>query len=541
MNLSSGGLLIRFLPIISTSIINTQIVITEVLFDPECIGTNQEFVEILNLGSFAVDINGWALTDNNSTDELFPEFSSLGAGEFGVILEQDYTDCFELVFPDEVNIIFVDDNSIGNGLGNSSDELFLINTLGDTVSEMSWTNGITHGHSLEKVVPEFENIPENWRESINILGTPGSENSVSSQLIDVGVDSVWIDPSIPQENEIFDIFATFSNFGLLETQFNILIDGDYINTVTIASFQSVDLYLLSSSMGSGTYQYIVQAQTMDDFNPGNDSLLLKVIVEFEYGDVLINEIMYDPLTENPEWIELLNITSAALSMNDWRINDRDEFPQSGITTFAEIPAFGYSVVTEDTVYPGNAFQSGFPTLNNQEDHVYLFDPSGKMIDHVFYQNWWGGGDGYSLERITQFMDSNNRQNWGTCVSDSGATPGYQNSLFVEQISISGSITVNPNPFSPDEDGFEDETIIMFKTPFNQAYIHAVIYDVRGREIVTLYDQSSASEGIFRWDGTMKSGEVCKTGQYILILDASDSWTNSTWRGDARIIVAKNMK
>ncbi|MFQ6609314.1 MAG: lamin tail domain-containing protein, partial [Fidelibacterota bacterium] len=186
MNLSSGGLLIRFLPIISTSIINTQIVITEVLFDPECIGTNQEFVEILNLGSFAVDINGWALTDNNSTDELFPEFSSLGAGEFGVILEQDYTDCFELVFPDEVNIIFVDDNSIGNGLGNSSDELFLINTLGDTVSEMSWTNGITHGHSLEKVVPEFENIPENWRESINILGTPGSENSVSSQLIDVG-------------------------------------------------------------------------------------------------------------------------------------------------------------------------------------------------------------------------------------------------------------------------------------------------------------------------------------------------------------------
>jgi len=139
------------------------------------------------------------------------------------------------------------------------------------------------------------------------------------------------------------------------------------------------------------------------------------------------------------------------------------------------------------------------------------------------------------------MDSNNRQNWGTSVSDSGATPGYQNSLFVEQISINGSITVNPNPFSPDNDGFEDETIIMFKIPFSQAYIHAVIYDVRGREIATLFDQSSASEGLFRWDGKMKSGEECKTGQYILIMDASDSWTNSSWKGDARIVVAKNMK
>ena len=484
MNLSSGGLSIGILLIISTSFINSQIVITEVLFDPECIGTNQEFVEILNLGPFPIDITGWTLTDNNSTDDLLPEFSSLNSGQYAVILEQDYAECFDFIFPDELNIIFVDDNSIGNGLGNSSDELFLINNLGDTVSTMNWTNGITHGHSLEKVVPEFENIPENWKESINILGTPGSENSVASQLIDVGVDSVWIEPSIPQKNQIFDIYATFSNFGLLETQFNILVDDDFINSIYIEPFQSIDLLLLSSSEESGTYRYIVHSQPIDDFNSENDSLLLSINIEFEYGDVLINEIMYDPLTENPEWIELLNISSTGLSFNDWRINDRDEFPQSGIITMDEIPSFGYSVVTGDTVLPGNAYQSGFPTLNNTEDHVYLFDPSGKMVDHVFYQNWWGGGDGYSLERITQFMDSNNRQNWGTSVSDSGATPGYQNSLFVEQISINGSITVNPNPFSPDNDGFEDETIIMFKIPFSQAYIHAVIYDVRRREIAT---------------------------------------------------------
>jgi len=538
----SGKLPVRiFISFISITFAFGQVVITEVLFDPDCPLANQEFVEIFNLGPDPVDITGWSLADNHSIDELVSDFSWLEVGEFAVILEQDYSECFDLVFPDEVNYIFVDDNSIGNGLGNSADVVHLINATGDTVSTVSWAAGITHGHSLEKIVPDFDNIPENWRESIDLLGTPGSQNSIASQLIDVGIDSVWVVPDHPRESEIFDIIALFSNSGLVGSQTNISVNGEVVYSLWIDPFQSVQIPLLNTSRESGTHQFLIDALAAEDYNTENDTISITVSVAYDYGNMLINEIMYDPLTGNPEWVEIANATSSEISVLGWRINDKDEFQSSGISTSDTISVFGFAVVTKDTLNPGNIYQSNFPTLNNSEDHVYLFDPSGKMIDHVFYESWWGGGDGFSLERVTHFLDSNYPQNWGTCVSDSGATPGIRNSLFAEQITSDGVITVHPNPFSPDGDGYEDETIISYRVPFTQAYIHAVIYDVRGREIDTLFDQVSAAEGIFRWDGKMKSGYRCKTGQYILILEASDSWTKSVWKGNARIIVANHLK
>ena len=525
----------------SADIVFNQVVITEVLFDPDCPLSNQEFVEILNLGPDPVDITGWRLADNHSTDDLISDFSWLGVGEYGVILEQDYSGCFDSVFPDEVNFIYVDDNSIGNGLGNTTDMVQIINAEGDTISIVSWTSGITHGHSLEKVVPEYDNLSGNWRVSIAPLGTPGSENSVASHLIDIGVDSLWIAPEHPDDGEPFEIMASITNFGLLPSQTQIRVNDETAAFLWVDSVQTIVSPVIITHRASGVHPFIVSTLTEEDYDPGNDSLSIQVIVSYEYGDMLINEIMYDALIGQPEWVEIVNVSQSAVSSSGWRINDRDNFPAVGISAAASIPVFGFDVVSKDSLFPGSAIQSSFPVLNNTEDQVYLFDPSGKMIDHVFYQSWWGGGDGFSLERITHFLDSNNPENWGTCVSDSGSTSGYQNALFVGEIISEGVITVTPNPFSPDDDGFEDETIISFHVPFTQAYIHAVIYDVRGREIDTLFDQTSAAEGIFRWDGKMTDGYRCKTGQYILVMEATNSFTRSVWKGNSRIIIASHLK
>ncbi len=53
---------------------------------------------------------------------------------------------------------------------------------------------------------------------------------------------------------------------------------------------------------------------LKDYNTENDTISITVSVAYDYGDMLINEIMYDPLTGNPEWAEIANASSSEISV-----------------------------------------------------------------------------------------------------------------------------------------------------------------------------------------------------------------------------------
>src|SRR5262249_33488690 len=64
------------------------------------------------------------------------------------------------------------------------------------------------------------------------------------------------------------------------------------------------------------------------------------------GDVLINEIHYDPpiKTEHTEFIELYNNGSVAISLDGWQLTGAVDFTfPSGVS----MPAGGYVVVAQD--------------------------------------------------------------------------------------------------------------------------------------------------------------------------------------------------
>lgn len=527
--------------ILLCSLIRSQVVISEILFNPLCEGSNQEFVEIINIGAHPIDISGWLLSDNHSVDELFPENPILFPHEYAVILEQDYEACFDLIFPDEVNIIYVDDNSIGNGLGNSADQVLLSDATGDTIAFTQWQTDVEQGHSLEKIVLAFDDVIENWRQSVDIHGTPGSENSVRSFIYDAGIDSVWVIPEYPQKNEIFNLFAIVGNYGLLSVNSDFYINGLNIVSFYLDSAQQDTIMILEDYQNfSGRVPFLINITTPGDFEPDNDSLEYFVNIPFEYNDVVINEIMYDPLSGFPEWIEIENRMSYDINLLNWYIDDADFYSPNQIVDSPILGSSGYAVITGATDYETLIMQSGFPGLNNGSDNVYLFDHTGKMIDHVEYQSSWGGGDGFSLERITRFLDSNNAVNWGVCVANSGNTAGEENSIFVATIEAEGMLHSAPNPFSPNNDGMDDELIISYNMPFSQVYLKATVYDVRGRRQKIINDGISSAEGIIRWDGKRFDGNTCVTGQYILVIEAKDRWSKQVWKGTDRIIIANNL-
>ena len=522
-----------------TNLLLSQITISEVMFDLDGADSPNEFIEIYNFSDEDILIQNWQIVDNHSTDELAPDgFDILPAGRFAIILEGDYDGFYDEDFPDDILIIYVDDRSIGNGLGNNADSLLLINELGNIISEMGWNSGMLSGYSLEKIVMDYEHTENNWRHSLDSLRTPGKPNSVISFTVDVAVDSIYVTPENIAPDQEFDFIIQLINRGILNATSELWLNSESAGDIEVFPGEMQKMTIPKSGNSSGSYSFFIQAVTSEDYNSSNDTSTFVVHIHYKFGDVLINEIMYEPEADEAEWVELINQTDSEINLDSWKILDKDDWEPPDSMFSSTLKAGDYAVISDE---PDNEylFQSDFPSLNNSGDDIYLFDPTGKMIDHLRFENSWGGSNGFSLERITYFMDSNNAQNWGTCIDQTGSTPNLENSIYVAALHQEGTISVSPNPFSPDGDGIEDETIILYQLPFSNAYLRMIVYDSAGREIAALTDGSVfINEGTIRWNGKTNRDYTCRMGQYLLYVEAADRQTGQSWKTIERIIVAK---
>ncbi|MBN1892856.1 hypothetical protein JW906_00095, partial [bacterium] len=101
----------------------------------------------------------------------------------------------------------------------------------------------------------------------------------------------------------------------------------------------------------------------------------------------------------------------------------------------------------------------------------------------------------------------------------GATPGARNSVSFEGSGSGVLLDADPNPFSPDGDGFEDITVIHYRLPENLCNLMLRIFDIRGRLVrILIGGLDSGGEGSVIWDGTCDSGMKAVTGLYIVCLE-----------------------
>jgi flagellar hook assembly protein FlgD len=80
--------------------------------------------------------------------------------------------------------------------------------------------------------------------------------------------------------------------------------------------------------------------------------------------------------------------------------------------------------------------------------------------------------------------------------------------------------VSPNPFSPDNDGFEDFTVINYNLKQITAQVRIKIYDSQGRLVRTLLNNAaSGSSGSVIFNGLNDAGHALRIGIYIIFLEA----------------------
>ena len=155
------------------------------------------------------------------------------------------------------------------------------------------------------------------------------------------------------------------------------------------------------------------------------------------ADIVINEIMYNSIGADEEWIELYNNTSSGVDLSGWFIQDND--PNStpiaipGGTTLAAGDYFTISIATGGS-FPFVPDLDGTTqadwSLNNSGDDVNLFNLGRIRADYVSFLDvdpWPTApdGNGPSLSLIDPDYDNSLATSWAASLQD-GGSPGAEN-------------------------------------------------------------------------------------------------------------------
>jgi len=128
------------------------------------------------------------------------------------------------------------------------------------------------------------------------------------------------------------------------------------------------------------HDIIVYISVVGDYDNSNDSLVREIRIPFEFGGLIINEIMVNPLTGESEWIKLYSPSPYLISFWGWTINPLENFQNDeGMNVI--ILSDSYMIISKGEM--SYHTYSEFPALNNTGDNIYLFD--------VEYESNWGGG------------------------------------------------------------------------------------------------------------------------------------------------------
>ena len=271
----------------------------------------------------------------------------------------------------------------------------------------------------------------------------------------------------------------------------------------------------------------------------NDTIDIVVPDTALQGEMVVNEILFDPFTGGSDYVELYNNSTKSLDLYNYMIANHDD----GLDNHKDIPINyillpgEYVLLTEDSAATAAAYTSrnstvfiemDLPTFNNDSATVYVLNPDSLMLDAFSYDKNMhfeliNDAEGVSLERIDQNAETNNAFNWHSAAEAVGwGTPGIENSQNYSSISSGMFFSVETPVFSPDNDGYEDVGVFSF-TMENAGYVaNLYIYDHHGRIVKQLLkNELLGAEGTVSWDGVINNGEKGRAGIYIVYFEVFD--------------------
>ena len=510
-----------------------DVIITEVMADPSpVVGLPEvEFIEIYNRSAKYFDLAGWTIGDATSSAALGTYALPPGA--------------FVLICAPANEGLFSNSNKITATLpsyNNDLDAVVLKDNLGNVIDSIYYNTSWYHdgakddgGWTLERKHPDAPcSDADNWAASADALGgTPGLLNSVWTTTDDTAapvITSVLV-------NSANDILLTFDQ--ALDTAIQADVTLSPVVTSLDWYFTSLNtLQVLPATMSVGILYDLTVSLAADCWGNQMSTTLVQVGLpdSIVAEDLILNEIMFNPLTNGSDYVEIYNRSQKILDLNEVYLANWDDDSIANYESLTSVQRLimpgEYVLVTEDTtdiindfsIYGvGTFIETDLPSYNDDSGTVYLLSKDFLVLDYFHYDEDFHYAlitdeNGKSLERITFEGGMNNPDNWHTAAENvEWGTPGYENSqsLYPE---ITGEVTLTPQLFSPDNDGNNDVLTINLQFTTLDNVVDIEVYDNRGRLIRELKDNYFIGESaLLTWDGTNEEGEKAAIGTYVILV------------------------
>lgn len=389
---------------LSPSSRRTKLVVSEIMCHPRARsdGRSLEFIELANPSPLFEDIGGWRIS--GAVDFVFPEGTILPADGFLVIakLPADVEAEYGLS-----GVLGPYEGSLQNGGGvvrvrNRSDAIVLEAIYRD---EAPWPVAADGGgHSLVLARPSYgESFPEAWAASARIGGSPGRNEAIEpNPWAGVVINEFLAHTDEPQVDfvELFnagsaavDLSGCYLTDDPATNRFRIP-DGTVLPIGGYVAFDQTQLGFALNAAGEAIFLIAADQSRVIDavkFGPQpngrstgrhpDGTPRLRLLETPTAGGpnsapwrspVVINEIMYHPLSERDEdeYVELYNRSGAPVDLSGWRFTDGIQFTMPAGTV---IPSEGFLVVAKDAAN----LRSFHPHLNEQNT---VGDYSGRLAN-----------------------------------------------------------------------------------------------------------------------------------------------------------------
>lgn len=530
-----------------------DIVLNEIMVDPSppINLPNSEYVEIYNRSSFPLNLSDFTLI-SGTTVRSMPNFT-IQPDSTVLLVDEGQAQGF----PSISNKAEMDLPSLGNTGG-----LLQIVTPNGEVSDIiaydiSWYddgNKEDGGWSLERIDVDFLcGESKNWRASTNPNGgTPGRTNSISGNQTDL------TPPHISQVGVVGDsaIFVLFDE-RMDSTSLQLTGAIEFIPTIPSSAFEIIverPLYkridiTFDAPLDSQTVYRVILNDLITDCS-GNplmlDTLRFAIPASPLPGDIVINELLFDPYSGGEDYVELYNNSNRVIDLVDVQLAQYD-------TTFGIISGVEeisgeskllfpgeYVLLTEDTAVVREMYFTrntaafmqveDIPSMANEEGNMALVSRGLELLEYAPYRAEWhysllASVDGVSLEKITPDLDPTRSDSWHSAASTVGfGTPGVKNSQFIDySADLSNSMEVIPKVFSPNGDGYKD--LVVLKYDFDKpGYLCRIkLYDERGvEERILVNNEILGTTGQFTWDGITNAGVKGAVGIHIFVIELTHS-------------------
>ena len=552
-DLNNNSMQLTSYPFILYYLKTGDVVINEIMADPSPVVAlpDAEYIELYNRSPLKVNLHNWTLKIGSVT-RVLPEATIL-PDSFIIVAKQSN----ENVLAPYGNFVGLSSFSITN----SGADILLRTDSNRLMHYISFKDSWYHndakksgGWALEQIDPaNYCGGISNWTASVSVLGgTPGYTNSVKRINPDTqppSLQGVVVLDTVHIKLLWSETIDSTTALNLAQYTISNGLGSPLEVNSSFPDYKSFTLKLAAPLQKGKLYKITIHRGITDC---AGNNISSEISKEFglsqlaDSNDVLVNEVLFNPRFNGVDYVELYNQSNKIIDLKTLRLANYN--PETGfyenskiITTegFQLFPKT-YCVLSSSTAkveqqyYVPNPSQMvqlvSMPSLNNTSGNLFLLTYALQFIDGMNYDESMqyallNNPEGVSLERISHKISGFVKDNWRSAATPGknaegfGGTPTYKNSQAEIGGISSAKWSVDPEIFSPNNDGIDDYLQIKYKLKQEDYTARIMIYNSRGQLVKTLANNELlGTQGQIIWDGLDDNNQKAAIGIYVIYIE-----------------------